>query len=244
MQKFRKAMVPNKYRLIIFALLAIGTIICVALIRLRITLTVSMGYAFLLWNLFLAWIPFGMAYFTYISSIGRRWLLLILPFSAFLWLIFFPNAPYILTDFQHLSSGGTEISIWYDVLLLIWFSFTGLFLGMVSLFLMQEVVRRSFGRWVGWAFIALVALLTSIGVYAGRFLRWNSWDILRHPSGLALFTLQHAADPSLRSIVFTILFGAFFVFVYLLLYTFGHLLTEGQEKGVPDLAVPKPAEGS
>jgi uncharacterized membrane protein len=219
-QKLRHALVPNKYRLIIFTLLATGTIICVALIRLRITLTDSMRYTFLIWNLFLAWIPF----------------------SAFVWLIFFPNAPYILTDFQHLSAGVNEIPVWYDVLVLIWFSFTGLFLGMVSLFLMQEVVQRAFGGLVGWGFVVLVALLTSIGVYVGRFLRWNSWDILRHPGGLALFTLQHATDPSLRSIIFTILFGVFFVFIYLLLYAFGHLLIEGQVSSAQNLAVSEPVD--
>jgi uncharacterized membrane protein len=233
LQRIRLAFVPNKYRLFIFALLATATLVCVGLIRARVLLTDSLRYVFLIWNLFLAWIPFGIAYFTYISSIGRRWLLLMVPVSAFLWIIFFPNAPYILTDFQHLSAGVTEIPVWYDVLVLIWFSFTGLFLGMVSLFLMQEIVRRAFGRWMGWGFIALVTLLTSIGVYVGRFLRWNSWDIIRHPGGLALFTLQHAANPSLRSIIFTILFGIFFLFVYLLLYAFGHLLTERRENKHP-----------
>jgi uncharacterized membrane protein len=88
----------------------------------------------LLWNLFLAWIPFIIAYFTYTTSIRRRWLYFIVPISAILWLVFFPNAPYILTDFQHLSYVSGEIPVWYDVILLIWFSFTGLFLGMVSLF--------------------------------------------------------------------------------------------------------------
>ena len=221
-----KAPDAKKYRLAIFALLASATIICTGLIRLRVTLTGSMRYTFLIWNLFLAWIPFGMAYFTYISAQRRRWLLLTLPFSVFLWLIFFPNAPYILTDFQHLGSGGSELPIWYDVLVLIWFAFTGLFLGMISLFLMQEVIRRAFGRWTGWGFIAGVTLLTSIGVYVGRFLRWNSWDILRRPGGLAGLTLQYAANPSLRSIAFTFLFSIFFLFVYLLLYTFGRLLAE------------------
>jgi uncharacterized membrane protein len=216
----------NKYRLLIFALLAVATIICIVLIRARIALTGSVRYSFLTWNLFLAWIPFGIAYLTFISSLSRRWLLLTVPISTFLWLIFFPNAPYILTDFQHLSTGGGEIPVWYDVLLLIWFSFTGLFLGLVSLFLMQVVVQRAFGRWIAWGFITTVILLTSIGVYIGRFLRWNSWDILRNPGGVAHFAFAYGANPSLRSIGFTGLFGIFFLFIYLLLYSFGHLLNE------------------
>jgi uncharacterized membrane protein len=216
----------NKYRLTIFGLLAGATVFCVALLRFRASLTGSAHYAFLAWNLFLAWIPFGIAYVTYTTSISRRWLYAIVPVSAFLWLIFFPNAPYILTDFQHLSYAGNDIPVWYDVILLIWFSFTGLFLGMVSLFLMQEIVRREFGRWFGWGFVLLVAALTTVGIYMGRFLRWNSWDILGNPGDLAQFTLYYLINPTPRSLVFFSLFAPFFLFVYLLLYAFGHLLLE------------------
>jgi uncharacterized membrane protein len=95
---------------------------------------------------------------------------------------------------------------------------------MVSLFLMQEVVRREFGRWVGWAFVAIVAGLSSTGIYAGRFLRWNSWDIFSNPKGMALLTIQRLQDPSLQSIGFVGLFTAFFLFLYIALYTFGYLL--------------------
>jgi uncharacterized membrane protein len=90
------------------------------------------------------------------------------------------------------------------------------------------VIRREFGRWVGWGFVALVAGLSSVGVYVGRFLRWNSWDIFFNPAGMAQYTLEQAQDPSLRSIGFTSLFAAFFLFLYITLYTFGHLLLERQ----------------
>ena len=117
-------------------------------------------------------------------------------------------------------------------MMLIWFAFTGLLLGMVSLFLMQEIVRREFGRWVGWAFVAAVAGLSAAGVYMGRFLRWNSWDFFSNPTGMAIYTLQGARDPSLQSIGFIGLFGAFFLFLYITLYTFGHLLLERQANPV------------
>jgi uncharacterized membrane protein len=60
----------------------------------------------------------------------------------------------------------------------------------------------------------------------GRFLRWNSWDILRDPANIALYTFESAQHPSLQSIGFTGLFAAFFLFLYITLYTFGHLLLE------------------
>jgi uncharacterized membrane protein len=218
----------NKYRLTVFSLFAGASVICVALVRLRASMTGSMRYTFLIWNLFLAWIPFVIAYFTYVTSINRRWLYFIVPGSAILWLIFFPNAPYILTDFQHLSHTGNDAQVWYDVLLLIWFAFTGLLLGMVSLFMMQEIVRREFGRWFGWSFVLAVAGLTSIGVYMGRFLRWNSWDILGDFRDMAGFTLYYIIHPTPRSLIFASLFTSFFLFVYLILYAFGHLLLERQ----------------
>jgi uncharacterized membrane protein len=190
-------------------------------------------YGFLIWNLFLAWIPFLISYFTYTMTLRRKWIYLVIPIAAFVWLIFFPNAPYILTDFQHLAYSGKDLPVWYDVMMLIWFAFTGLLLGMVSLFLMQEIIRREFGRWAGWAFVAVVAGLSSAGVYMGRFLRWNSWDILRDPTGIALYTFERAQNPSQQSIVFTSLFAAFFLFLYITLYTFGHLLLERPENKNP-----------
>jgi uncharacterized membrane protein len=158
---------------------------------------------------------------------------LIVPVSALTWLIFFPNAPYILTDLQHLSNPASEVLVWYDVILMIWFVFTGLFLGMVSLFLMQEIVRREFGRWFGWGFVLVVAGLTSMGVYMGRFLRWNSWDVLGNFSGMAQFTLYYILHPTERSLIFASLFTSFFLFVYLSLYAFGHLLLERRSDRKP-----------
>lgn len=220
----------NKYRLMLFALLAAASVFSVAIWRVRLEHTGVLRYRFLIWNLFLAWIPFLIAYFTYTVTLKRKWIYVVIPIAAFFWLIFFPNAPYILTDFQHLANKWHDLPVWYDVMMLIWFAFTGLLLGIVSLFLMQEIVRREFGRWAGWAFVAGVAGLSSAGVYVGRFLRWNSWDILRDPTGIALFFFERAQNPSLQSIGFISLFGAFFLFLYVTLYTFGNLLVERPAK--------------
>ena len=219
----------NKYRLLMFFLLAGATIFSVAIWRVRSEVSGTVHYAFLIWNLFLAWIPFMIAYFTYAASLRRKQIYIVVPIAAFFWLIFFPNAPYILTDFQHLAGVWRDVPVWYDVMLLIWFAFTGLLLGMVSLFLMQEIIRREFGRWVGWGFVALVAGLSSAGIYMGRFLRWNSWDILQNPAGLAIYTFERMLDPSLQAIGFTTLFATFFLFLYITLYTFAHLLLERQK---------------
>ncbi|MBN2116236.1 MAG: DUF1361 domain-containing protein [Anaerolineales bacterium] len=217
----------NKYRLTMFLLLAGASIFSIVIWRVRLEYSGIIRYRFLIWNLFLAWIPFLISYVTYTMTIRRKWIYIVIPIAAFFWLIFFPNAPYILTDFQHLANKWQQdMPVWYDVMMLVWFAFTGLLLGMVSLFLMQEIIRREFGRWTGWAFVALVTGLSSAGVYMGRFLRWNSWDILRNPTGIALYSFERVQDPSLQSIGFISLFGAFFLFLYVTLYTFGHLLLE------------------
>jgi len=229
-RKFIDYFSHNKYRLTIFGLLAGGTIFSVFIWRIRSNFSGSINYVFLIWNLFLAWIPFMIAYFTYTMSLNRKLISIIIPIATFFWLIFFPNAPYILTDFQHLAGTWHDAPVWYDVMLLIWFSFTGLLLGMVSLFLMQEIIRREFGRWYGWAFVTFVSVLTSFGVYVGRFLRWNTWDIFRNFSNMATYTVTSAKDPSLQSLGFTTLFGFFFIFLYITLYAFAHLLTERQAK--------------
>jgi uncharacterized membrane protein len=215
----------KKYRLMMFVLLSSATVFSVTIWRVRVEYSGTGRYGFLIWNLFLAWIPFIISYFTYTLSLTRRWIYVVIPIVAFLWLIFFPNAPYILTDFQHLAK-SSRMPVWYDVMMLIWFAFTGVLLGMVSLFLMQEIVRREFGRWVGWTFVAAVTGLTSAGVYMGRFLRWHSWDILRDPTTIALYSFERVQDPSLQAVGFISLFAAFFLFLYLTMYTFGHLLLE------------------
>jgi uncharacterized membrane protein len=220
--------VRYRYHAAVLMLLAGASLVCAMLLAGRMAVTDSPHYRFLAWNLFLAWIPVVFAYVALLTSQRRTLLFVIVPVFAFLWLIFFPNAPYILTDLQHLALDVTNVPVWFDVLLLIWFSWTGFLLGIVSLYVMHNIVAGAFGRWPGWIFVLAVAGLSSLGIYVGRFLRFNSWDVLQSPSELAVTILGQALDPSLRSLVFTSLLTGFFLFVYLTLYAFGHLLQEGK----------------
>jgi uncharacterized membrane protein len=226
LNKLKSLFIRHRYKVAVYALLAGASGFCVMLVAARIAYSDSREYLSLVWNLFLAWIPFVIAYFAYTISWRRALLYLAIPMMALLWLLFFPNAPYILTDLQHLSRGSHSAPLWFDVILLIWFSWTGMLLGLVSLYLMQEIVRRNFGRTLGWVFVFMVSGLSSLGVYMGRFLRWNSWDILQNPSEMAVDVLGFAIEPNMRLFAFTTLFTIFFLFVYLTLYAFGHLLRE------------------
>ncbi|MEW6028363.1 MAG: DUF1361 domain-containing protein [Chloroflexota bacterium] len=219
----------NRYKIATFALMAAASAVCVLLVVARREYSNTGRYTSLVWNLFLAWIPFLLSYFAYALSWRKLLLYLVLPVTAFLWLIFFPNAPYILTDLQHLAREETAAPLWYDVILMVWFAWTGLLLGLVSLYLMHEIVQRNFGRVTGWGFVLLVSGLSSFGVYLGRFVRLNSWDILQDPGEIAVSILGLVIDPSLRLVAFTSLFTVFYLFVYLTLYSFAHLLQEQKE---------------
>jgi uncharacterized membrane protein len=226
----KKIILRNRYKIAIFGLMTMASVICVFLVAARIALSDSKTYTTLVWNLFLAWIPFVLAYIAYAFSWKKWQLYLVLPVTAFLWLIFFPNAPYILTDLQHLAKETSSAPLWYDVLVMVWFSWTGLLLGLVSLYLMHDIVQRTFGRALGWIFIFVVSGLSSFGVYIGRFVRFNSWDIINDPKEIAVSILGLAIDPTKRLVAFTVLFAVFYLFVYLTLYSFAHLVQERPEK--------------
>src|SRR5579859_1051914 len=158
---------------VIALILASG--VSLGLVAARILWTGRWQYAFLPWNLFLAWLPLAfalMACDAFQSGTSRNWRFW---GYASAWLLFFPNAPYIFTDIIHLTARGFG-HFWIDLVLVLLCAMTGLVLGFVSLFLMQSVVRRRLGQAASWMFIAIVAGLSGFGIYLGRFLRFNSWD--------------------------------------------------------------------
>jgi uncharacterized membrane protein len=217
----------QKYRLALFGILSISSVISIGLFAARATTSESGRYAFLVWNLFLAWIPFGFAWVAYSSThLPKPIMLLLVGICAVLWLIFFPNAPYILTDFQHLAKKNAEAPVWYDVIMLLWFSWNGLFLGVVSLYYMQKVVTRWAGNIASWVFVVGVTILSSLGVYVGRFMRWNSWDVMLDPLSMPGEFLQTFSQAQERTLIFPFLFALFFLFVYVTLFVYGRLINE------------------
>ena len=132
----------------------------------------------------------------------------------------------MLTDLQDLARTASDAPLWYDVIIVVWCSWTAMLLGVVSLYLMQDIVLRTFGRLTGWIFVFAISALSSFGIYIGRFVRLNSWDILQNPAETAMNILGLVIDPSRRLAAFTFLYTFFFLFVYLLLYSFGHLIQE------------------
>jgi uncharacterized membrane protein len=167
-----------------------------ALLLWRMLYTGDLTYVFLWWNLFLAWVPYGIAG-TLEAMEDRKGqpLAAVAPIYV-AWLLFFPNAPYILTDFIHLDALTGAVPLWYDALLVGSFGVSGLAFGLKSLHLVHRSVGRRFGAAFGWAMVAAVGLLSGFGVYLGRFPRWNSWDILVNPLHFAKDISHRLTYPS------------------------------------------------
>src|SRR3972149_1522164 len=147
----------NRHNIAVFILLNMACLVCIMLVAARVAYSDSRRHTGLIWNLFLAWIPFILAYIAHAVSWRRMWLYLVIPVIAFLWLIFFPNAPYMLTDLQDLARRASDAPLWYDVLIVVWFSWTGMLLGVISLYLMQDIIFRAFGRAAGWIFVFAIS---------------------------------------------------------------------------------------
>lgn len=225
-KNIREYSIHNRYSIAVFVLLNIACAVCIGLVVARVAYSERADHLGLIWNLFLAWIPFMLAYFAHAVSWRRAALYFIIPAVAFLWLIFFPNAPYMLTDLQDLAREPGGAPLWYDVIIVVWASWTGMLLGIISLYLMQDIIARAVSRAAGWIFVFAISSLSSFGMYIGRFVRLNSWDILQDPAETAMEILGIVVDPSMRLAAFTLLYTFFFLFIFLLLYSFSHMLHE------------------
>jgi len=195
--------------------LVLSSLLAGALLGARVYVSRKPTYYFLVWNLFLAWLPylFALSVTLLHQRQPRRWWLLLAP--AALWLLFLPNAPYIITDLWHLNE-RTPIPMWYDIGMLAMFAWTGLFLAVASLNAMQNVVRAYGGRLVGWLFAFGAIGASGLGIYLGRFLSWNSWDLIFQPRGVLTDIAVRVAHPIRYSQTYgvALLFAAFFLVCY------------------------------
>jgi uncharacterized membrane protein len=206
-------------RLAVFgALLGLSGLVAV-LVAFRIAYSQSFEDVPFLWNLFLAWIPFALALLLYDRHRRGARLVQLLALGL-LWLLFFPNAPYIVTDFRYLTD-LTGKTFWFEGLLIGTAAVTGLLLGFMSLYLIQAIVRRVAGTRYAWLFVFVALALSSVGVYLGRVLRWNSWDVFVRPGSLLAELARVLVDPFAhpRPIAMTILFTSFLLASYAIFYS-------------------------
>ena len=183
------------------------------LIAVRIFYTGSTLYLFLVWNLFLAWVPFIISSLFKKMDDKSKWK------SALVfccWLAFFPNALYIVTDLIHLEL-ESAVPKWFDAVLLFSSAFVGLMFAFISLYRVEAFLSKTVYSKLQVPLILLILFLGSFGVYLGRFLRWNSWDIVSNPSRLMLSIGQRIVAPfdHVQTWGITVLFTVFFYLLYI-----------------------------
>ncbi|MBP1165912.1 putative membrane protein [Chryseobacterium sp. PvR013] len=164
----------------ISVLLILMTIFCFSLSVFRYYISDTKVFLFLNWNLFLAWIPLLLSSFIIAFNIRSKISLFAI---IIVWILFFPNSPYILTDLFHLRARNA-VPIWYDLIVILSYAWTGLICGFMSLNDIEKRLSDYGNKNIIIGVIVLFLFMSSFGVYLGRFLRWNSWDVLNNPFGL------------------------------------------------------------
>lgn len=155
---------------------------CVGLVFFRVQRTGSEYFLFMIWNLFLACVPLFASRLLQIAHAKRIPDVVQIGLVA-VWLVFLPNAPYVITDLIHLEPGPTRL-YWFDLAMLLSCGAVGILLGYSSMFDVHRIVDERFGRRMGWVVASATLLLSGFGIYLGRVLRWNSWDVLTNPRQL------------------------------------------------------------
>lgn len=192
----------------------IPTLVSVAMLLARFAYVADLRFRFcgLLWNLFLAWIPLILAVVIWRIPPARR---IALGCLLATWVLFFPNCFYITTDLIHVHRFGSDgVFMWYDILMTACFAASGMFLGSVSLYLLHATVRARFGGLIGWLFAGAILVLGSFGIYLGRFLRFNSWDVVTRPGALFNSIVGLLGSHRAEVVLFCGAFSVFSLFVY------------------------------
>jgi uncharacterized membrane protein len=187
---------------IAFLVLCIG---CFTLSIARCFMSDSGHYLFLNWNLFLAGIPLLLSrLLLHNDNITKTKVILLVP----MWLLFFPNAPYILTDLFHLGN-VKSMPKWFDLMMILLFAWAGLFAGFKSLQDIQRMLAKFMSQHKSMVVVILLLFIAAFGVYIGRFERWNSWDIITHPFSVLSDVAEKFTNPMqhLRTWGVTLLLG-------------------------------------
>lgn len=174
-------------------MLTLSMVFSIALVMARVTYTGKHTYLSLIWNLFLAWLPYMVS-----TWLQKRNLVYTNPLKfvmvAFVWLLFIPNSFYIMTDLFHLGEHN-NVPNWFDLALIISFAWDGLLLGILSVRQMEKMMQQFLPGIRELFFIYPIMWLNALGIYIGRYPRFNSWDIVTNPIGLTAYILRMLWHP-------------------------------------------------
>jgi uncharacterized membrane protein len=162
----------------------------------------SLQFDYLLWNLFLAWLPLLITICLLRSLRSHLWsssgpLLLTL-----LWLVVLPNSFYMISDFVHVQDVARH-NLLYDIVMFTSFIFTATMLGFCSLYMVHAELRKRVTLRTSWLLVGIILFLCSFAIYLGRNLRWNSWDVLVNPAGILFDVSDHIIHPLNSGVLFT-----------------------------------------
>ena len=210
---FNKLKTANRLNEII--LMGVLSLFCFSLSIVRFIYSDTKTFLFLNWNLFLALIPWALTTWLIIHPKIRKYKIVV-GLVICIWLLFFPNAPYILTDLFHLKYTALSIPIWFDLVLILSFAWTGLLFGFFSLWDIEFILSKFFKQKYISVISIILLFLGSFGIYLGRYLRWNSWDIINKPFQLMYDIGDRLINPFShpRTWGMTLLFGLFLSILY------------------------------
>ena len=176
-------------------------------------------YWYLNWNLFLAWLPvlFVLWLVNYLKNHSwQSWQAIIL---TLLWLVFLPNSFYIISDLIHLQTDYISNAL-FTTVMMVSFSINGLILGFGSLYIMHRQLLKRIGAQSAHLLIAAVLLLCSFAIYLGRYLRWNTWDVLINPAGLLfdvsdrIINVREHPQTFVTTVIFFVLLGSLYAVIW------------------------------
>lgn len=179
----------------------------------------SFGYWYLVWNLFLAWLPLVFVTSLYRLLRHHLWSGWLGTALTLLWLMFLPNSFYIVSDFIHLGDIG-QLDVLSDAVMFLLFAISGLALGFISLYLVHRLLLKRLGKRASHSIVAIVLLLCSFAIYLGRDLRWNSWDAVLHPTSMLFDISDPFFNPSTHhdafttTLMFFVLLGTLYLVVW------------------------------
>ena len=185
------------------SILTLCCLVSVFLLMVRLKITESFFLLFLVWNLFLAVIPFGISFYVRQQKKLKKWQLI--GWSC-VWILFLPNAPYIVTDLIHLQlSDGLIVLV--DLVVISSFAIAGLLFYLVSVRDMELLFQQNFSKKLRIVFFSVLPFLCGFGIYLGRFLRFNSWDILQDPTSLVVTVAKIILFPASHGLAWGITIG-------------------------------------
>ena len=152
------------------------------------------AFNYLPWNLMLAWVSLFITLWlerTLHRNLWSSWYALVL---TGLWLVLLPNTFYMISDFVHIQE-VSRVDLLYDVVMFSSFIFNGVFLGLISLFIVHWELAKRVATRTAVTFMGIILLLCSFAIYIGRELRWNTWDILTNPSSVLFDVSDRVLNP-------------------------------------------------